>query len=72
MHDSIDQKTKTSTGQNLANDLELTYKSIEAEFDILEQLERHGDINDPVYLRAELKKNSYILAQERIEKARRE
>ena len=37
-------------------------KAMQDKFDILERLERHGDINDPVFLRAELQRNSFLLA----------
>ena len=45
-----------------ADKLEATYKAMQDKFDILERLERHGDINDPVFLRAELQRNSFLLA----------
>ena len=59
-------------GQEIAQDVEKTFRSMEAEFDILEELEKHGDLNDPVFLRSELKRNSFILAQQKLEQARRE
>ena len=37
-------------------------EAMQDKFDILERLERHGDINDPVFLRAELQRNSFLLA----------
>ena len=70
MLDEADENSKASTEQSLANTLEQTYHSYEAEFDILEQLERHGDLNDPAYLRSELKRNSFILAAQKMDQSR--
>ena len=40
-------------------------------FDVLEHLDKHGDINDPVFLRAELQRSSFLLAHERVNNDRR-
>ena len=44
---------------------------MQGKLDILEHLDRQGDINDPVFLREELQRISFLLDHERMESDRR-
>ena len=61
-----------SEGLDHAEQLEATFKAVQDKFDVMEHLERHGDINDPAYLRSELQRNSFMLAHEKVTNTRRE
>ena len=67
--DSTSSMTVSSIEQ--ADKIETIFKAVQGKFDILEHLDRHGDVNDPVFLRAELQRNSFLLAHERISSDRR-
>jgi len=54
-----------------ADKLEATFQAVQDKFDVMTKLEMHGDINDPVYLRSELHRNSFILAHERVKNKRK-
>ena len=54
-----------------ADRIETLFKTNQAKFDILEQLDRFGDVNDPIFLRGELERNSFLLAHERIDNEKR-
>ena len=38
----------------------------------MEKLELHGDTNDPEFLREELKRNSFLLAHEKLDNNKRQ
>ena len=69
-----DQNSESSINTSLieqADRIESLYKAFQSKFDVLEQLDRHGDVNDPVFLRSELQRNSFLLAHERVNSNRR-
>ena len=54
-----------------ADKLEATFNAVQDKFDILERLDKHGDVNDPTYLRSELQRHSFLLAHEKVGSDRR-
>lgn len=52
--------------------IEATFRAVQDKFDIIDQLELHGNINDPSYLREELQRNSFLLAHQKVENEKRQ
>ena len=65
LEDSAVSDNRSNVAQ--ADKLEATFKAIQAEFDVIERLDKHGDVNDPAFLREELKRSSFLLAHERLD-----
>ena len=54
------------------NKIEIDYISSQKQLDAINLLSQNGDINDPIYLREELRKILKLLANESIDKERAE
>ena len=66
-----DQKSMEASEVRAEELLEKTFRAHQDKFDIIEKLELHGDTNNPVYLREELKRNSFLLAHEKLNSNKR-
>lgn len=69
--DTTELKEDLASEFSQADKLEATFNAVQDKFDILEKLDKHGDVNDPTYLRSELQRQSFLLAHEKVGSDRR-